>query len=126
MPQLSQLLQRIARLLDIRAVCLDTCFSDCQRSHADMRTGRINCETFYRHFPLAKSTPTVPAALQNWELELLIQGYTDNDGWFRLFPFQRDVEMAAEQRLTTNITPRNIVPLRPKKDQNSIDAIVGK
>lgn len=124
-PGLKALLRRIAYLVSVHGVDLGTCFNDCQRSHADVRTGRINAETFIHQFPLAKSTPTQPAFLKRPDMELLIQRYTDDNGWMRLFSFIADIEKLQEKKPSFVRPNKQLFPSK-WSDYNSVNAIVGK
>jgi hypothetical protein len=87
-----QLLQKIALLTETRGISLKTCFNDCSRVDCEVRSGRILPEVFASQFPLAKSTTTKPAVLSRAEVDMLIQRYCDDNGWFRLLAFERDIE----------------------------------
>jgi len=123
-----QLLRRVSYLCDVWGIQLSTCFDQCQRSDTDIRTGRISTDGFVRHFPLAKSTPTQPAFLKRPDMELLIQRYTDDNGWVRLVAFQNELE----DLRTKKMQPMTVKAAPTQKtgskwiDQNSITTIVGK
>jgi len=125
---LRKLLQRISHLIEVHGVDLNTCFNDCQRSDADIRTGRISADAFIRHFPLAKSTPTQPAFLKRPDMELLIQRYTDDNGWVRLFSFQGDIEEIQNRKpqLIASRALPTTQSITKWADHNSISTIVGK
>lgn len=120
-----KLLRRIAYLVEIHGVELNNAFNDCQRSDADIRTGRVSAFQFMQHFPLAKSTPTTPAYLKKADMELLIQRYTDDNGWVRLFSFQGDI-LEVQKKKPQLIERRMPKTLAKWADHNSINTIVGR
>jgi hypothetical protein len=90
--QIPALLHRIAMLTETRGISLATCFNECNRPDSDVRSGRIDPEMFAHQFPLAKSTSTKPALLTRAEVDMLIHRYCDDNGWFRLTAFEKDIE----------------------------------
>jgi len=124
---LDTLLRRIAFLIQVHGVDLNTCFNDCQRTHADLRTGRITGDAFLRHFPLSKSTPTQPAFIKKPDMELLIQRFTDDNGYMRLIPFQMTVEELQQKKVHLIPSRRSLAATASKwGDYNSVNAVVGK
>jgi hypothetical protein len=124
---LRKLLRRIANLVEVHGIELSCAFNDCQRSDADIRTGRISADQFIRHFPLAKSTPTQPAYLKRPDMEMMIQRYTDDNGWVRIFAFIGDIE-EIQKKKPKMIERRtaNTKGVSKWGDHNSISTIVGK
>jgi len=124
---LKELLRRISHLVDIHGIDLNTCFNDCQRSDADVRSGRISADAFMRHFPLAKNTPKQPAFLKRKDMEMLIQRYTDDNGWIRLFAFNGHIYEIQKKKPLLIESRRNLQKAPSQfSDHNSINAIVGK
>lgn len=102
--KLWQVMRRVATLTETRGVDLSTCFNVRNRTDADIRAGRIEPKDFLANFPLAQSTEVKPAALSHAECHLLIQRYTDDNGFIRLFAFQRDIENLIKP-VTSDETP---------------------
>lgn len=96
--KLRDVMGRLATMVRIRGINLDTCFEDVQRPKCDTRAGRITPEAFLTHFPLAKTTATQRAMFDKSELDVVVQRYTDDKGFFRLFPFASDVHELAGMR----------------------------
>lgn len=107
-------LRKIAALTIQRALQLSVCFDDCKRTDADKRSGRMEPEKFLMYFPLARSSSTKPAALSKEEMCLLLQRYTDENGFFRLHNLERDIEaILADKEETRKKLAQNAIP-RPK------------
>jgi len=126
---LQKLLRKLEHLIEVHAIDLNTCFNDCGRSDTDMRSGRVDPQKFLYHFPLARFTPTQPAKISKADMELLIQRYTDDNGWMRLFAFIRDIEAVKEDKLDPAKNGKLKLPIltpRTNQEANTIYAIVGK
>jgi len=122
MEALQHLMRRIAYLVNVHGLELSTCFNDCHRSDTDQRIGRINADSFIRHFPLAKSTPTHPAFLDKKDMELLIQRFTDDNGWVRLNAFQAEIEELQRKKPVPSSKHQSIGPA----SYNTVSALIGK
>lgn len=92
MGRLQSAMEQIAETCRLRSIDLPACFVDIQRPQADRACGKIRPEEFVRCCPLATSTPAHPAVLDRDDVELVLARYTDECGFFRLFPFLQDMQ----------------------------------
>lgn len=87
-----KLLQRIRVRCQARGINLSTCLDDTYWSSLDAKAGRLRPEHFLRTFPLTRTTPTAAAAFSLEEMQPVMERFTDVDGFFRIFLFQKEVE----------------------------------
>eukprot|EP00435_Cladocopium_sp_Y103_P029060 s826_g7.t1 len=87
-----KLLKRIRVLCQARGIELTTCLDDTYWSTLDAKAGRLRPDHFLRTFPLTRSTPTVSPAFSQEEMQPIMERFTDVDGFFRIFLFQKEVE----------------------------------
>lgn len=115
-----RVLTKIAQLSEQRAIDLHTCFNTHTRAPVDVRCGRIEPADFIRNFPLAVSTPTKEAAISDADMKLLVERYSDDNGFVRLFAFENDVaELVAQARGKTPEDQRQHVQVnRSRKGQS--------
>jgi len=100
--EIVRVLEKIAQLTEQRGIELHTCFNARTRAPVDIRAGRMEPQCFIANFPLAMTTPTKPAALTKADMQLLVQRYSDDNGFVRLVPFERDVQdLVAERKAAT-------------------------
>lgn len=100
--EIVRVLEKIAQLTEQRGIELHTCFNARTRAAVDIRAGRMEPQCFMANFPLAMTTPTKPAALTKADMQLLVQRYSDDNGFVRLVPFERDVQdLVAERKAVT-------------------------
>lgn len=94
---IEQVLMKIALLTETRGIDLHTCFNTRSRAPVDVRVGRMEARDFVASFPLAQSTPTKTAALTKADMRLLVERYSDDNGFVRLVPFEKDVKALVVQ-----------------------------
>lgn len=92
-----ELLKKVAYLVEQRGINIQTCFSTVPRRLVDTRVGRIEPRDFIVHFPLAQSTPTRVAVLSRDDMQLLVERYSDDNGYVRLTPFEKDILALLDQ-----------------------------
>ncbi|CAE8625553.1 unnamed protein product, partial [Polarella glacialis] len=121
------LMKRMAILMASRAIDLGTCFNDCQRAPVDIASGRIEPELFVKKLPLCQSTSTREAAFQPHEMDLLLEKYTDDNGFLRLFFLERDmqtlvegIDPLAEKPIISPVDQRVMTPRPPSFNKSTI------
>jgi len=95
-----KLMKRIRVLCQARGIELSTCLDDTYWSTLDAKAGRLRPDHFLRTFPLTRSTPTSSPSFSQEEMEPVLQRFTDVDGFFRIFLFQKEVEDFVDEIVT--------------------------